>query len=197
MNSIFFGMICLMVLFPAWSFADSVLCDGGIVSNGDTAVDLIMKCGQPDWKDSRTEEVIDRLSKDTKRTTLLTADEWTYNFGESLFLRIVTIRNGVITGIRSGQRGAAGERDPPGPACDDRAISVGDRKPDILIKCGEPHFKNSFQEEIRERFGDSSVRTVVVTVEEWTYNFGPQRFIRVITFRNGTVVEIRTGGYGR
>jgi hypothetical protein len=74
---------------------------------------------------------------------------------------------------------------------------VGDSKADILIKCGEPFYKDAHQEELKERLPDSGTRTIIVTVEEWTYNFGPQRFMRIITFRNGQVVNIRTGGYVR
>lgn len=187
----------MMILLPAGSYADSISCDGGIVSTGDTSVELIMKCGQPEWKDSRTEEIVERLDKGFRRTTLITIEDWTYNFGEAQFLRIVTLRNGVIAGIRTGQRGTGKEQASSDGACGDRVISVGDTRTDILIKCGEPLYKNSHHEELKERFDDTSVRTVVVTVEEWTYNFGPQRFLRVITFRNGAVVDIRTGGYGR
>lgn len=190
-------ILFLIGLLPSSVNADSISCDGGIISNGDTAVDLIMKCGQPEWKDSHAEEVVDRLDRDVKRRTYITVEEWTYNFGPRQFLRIVTIRNGVISGIRTGQYGTSPDREPPGPACGDRVISVGDSKTDILIKCGEPLYKDSHQEEVRERFDDSSSRTVVVTVEEWTYNFGPQRFMRIITLRNNQVVDIRTGGYGR
>ena len=35
-----------------------------------------------------------------------------------------------------------------------------------------------------------------VKIEEWTYNFGPERFIRTLTFENGELVDIETGGYG-
>ena len=197
MNPLFRTVVLLIFLLPAWAFADSISCDGGIVSNGDTAVDLLMKCGQPEWKDTHTEEIGDTLNKDTRRKTQITVEEWTYNFGAYQFLRVVTLRNGVIAGIRTGQYGTSRGSDAPGPACGDRIISVGDTKADILIKCGEPFYKSSHEEELKERFDDASSRKVIVTVEEWTYNFGPQQFMRVITFRNGTVVDIRTGGYGR
>ncbi len=35
-----------------------------------------------------------------------------------------------------------------------------------------------------------------VTIEEWTYNLGPNRFLRILTFRNGVLANIKTGGYG-
>lgn len=189
--------IIAVCLLATQSYADSISCDGGIVSNGDTAVGLIMKCGQPEWKESRAEEIIDTSDKDVKRKTYITVEEWTYNFGPQQFLRVVTLRNGVITGVRTGTNGASKGSDAPGPACGDRVISAGDTKADILIKCGEPFSKSSHQEELKERLDDSSSRKAIVTVEEWTYNFGPQRFMRVITFRDGTVVDIRTAGYGR
>lgn len=197
MNRLFWPALLLVCLLPMRSYAGMFSCDGGVVSSGDSAVDLIMKCGQPQWKDSHTEEIVDRSDRDARHKTYITVEDWTYNPGENQFLRIVTLRNGVITGIRTGQRAPAKDQAPPGPACGDRVISVGDTKTDILIKCGEPIYKNSHQEELRERFEDSSSRTIAVTVEEWTYNFGPQRFLRIITFRNGVVVDIRTGNYGR
>jgi hypothetical protein len=40
------------------------------------------------------------------------------------------------------------------------------------------------------------VLKVSVKVEEWTYNSGPDRFLRIFSFRNGTITDIRTGGYG-
>jgi hypothetical protein len=170
-------------------------CDGGIVSDGDTTTDLLVKCGQPEWKDARTEKIVDSPAKGVRRKTFINVEEWTYNFGPSRFLRIVTIRNGVISGIRTGSYGASRDRE-PGPGCDDRIISLGDTKADVLIKCGEPFTKESYQEEVRERIGARSRRTVYVTVETWTYNFGPQRFMRMLTFRNGQIVDIGTAGYG-
>ncbi|MFQ5635323.1 MAG: DUF2845 domain-containing protein [Gammaproteobacteria bacterium] len=37
---------------------------------------------------------------------------------------------------------------------------------------------------------------VEIRVEEWTYNFGPRRLMRVIRFENGIVTSIRQLGYG-
>jgi hypothetical protein len=196
MRPLIFIILLVTGLFPLHAYADSLSCDGGIVSSGDTTVDLIMKCGQPEWKESHQEEITDLVYPRLKQRTYITVEQWTYNFGPQQLLRIVTIRNGVIAGVRTGQYGTSKGSESPGPACGDRVISVGDTKTDILIKCGEPFFKSSHQEELKERFDDSSSRKVIVTVEEWTYNFGPQRFMRIITFRNGTVVDIRTGGYG-
>jgi hypothetical protein len=45
--------------------------------------------------------------------------------------------------------------------------------------------------------GRKRIATVVrVTVEEWVYNDGPARFMRILTLENGKVVSIRKGNYG-
>lgn len=39
--------------------------------------------------------------------------------------------------------------------------------------------------------------TVTVNVEEWIYDFGPQRFIQFLTFESGKLIAIRSGNYGK
>jgi hypothetical protein len=190
-------VLLFLFLLPFRSYADSISCSGGIVSSGDRAVDLLIKCGQPEWKDTRSEEIVEGLGRDARRSTFVTEEDWTYNFGPDQFMRIVTIRNGVISEIRTAKSGAAKDREPAGPECGGRVISTGDTKADVLIRCGEPFYKTSHQEELKERFDGIGGRRVTVTIDEWTYNFGPQRFLRIITFRNGTVIDVRTGNYGR
>lgn len=39
--------------------------------------------------------------------------------------------------------------------------------------------------------------TITVNVEEWVYDFGPQRFIQFLTFEQGKLVQIKSGSYGK
>jgi hypothetical protein len=197
MNPLFLIILLSIGLFTSQADAASISCDGGIVSNGDAVVDLLMKCGQPEWKESHQEEITGQFSPGLKQRTYITVEQWTYNFGPQQFLRIVTIRNGVVSGIRTGQYGPSKDRGPVGPECEDRIISTGDTKGEVLAKCGEPFYRTSHDEELREQLDENRSRKLVVTVEEWTYNFGPQRFMRIITVRNSRVIDVRTGSYGR
>ena len=190
-------VVLLVSAFPTWSHASSISCAGGIISTGDSVVDLLIKCGEPAWKESHHEEFTDRLAPDLKHRTYVTVEQWTYDFGPQQLLRIVTIKNGVVAGVRTGREyGQPKDREPPGPECGDRIISRGESKGEVLAKCGEPFYRTSHDEELWEPMGATGSRRVAVTVEEWTYNFGPQRFMRIITFRNGRVVDVRTGNYG-
>ena len=35
-----------------------------------------------------------------------------------------------------------------------------------------------------------------MVVEDWTYNLGPHKLMRIITFENDVVVKVQTLGYG-
>jgi hypothetical protein len=94
--------------------------------------------------------------------------------------------------------------------CGNAIISVGDRKFDVLRKCGEPA-NVDVRQEIRSRNLGSVVLgpdnriqiypapflvDELVTIEEWEYNLGPTKFIRYLTFENGSLVSIALGDYG-
>jgi hypothetical protein len=80
-------------------------------------------------------------------------------------------------------------------SCEGGIVSTDDRSSDVLAKCGPPDFRDSHQEEVVQRLGDTKQK-VYINVEEWTYNLGPNQFIRIVVLKNGRIAEIRTGSYG-
>jgi hypothetical protein len=83
--------------------------------------------------------------------------------------------------------------------CGNDLIQPGDRKIEVLHACGEPDFVDTWEEILNRgyfRFGHFWPSVEQVKVEEWTYNFGPNRFIRILRFENGELVRIRDGDYG-
>lgn len=75
-------------------------------------------------------------------------------------------------------------------------IDVGDKKAEVLLKCGEPTWTEQWEEEVIERIDIDIARRIFITIDEWTYNLGPGRFIRTLKFRNGKLVDINIGDYG-
>ena len=188
-------VLLLVGLLPSALVAEEYRCADAIISVGDTSGELLMKCGEPDWKQSHAEEIIETLDKDSKRKTIISADEWTYNLGPDRFMRIFKLRDGKVVDVRSGGYGTSKEK-AGRSQCSDQIISVGDSAADVMAKCGKPAWQDKREEVIREQLDDNTARKVVVTVEDWTYNFGPNQFLRIFTFRNGKVADVRTGGYG-
>jgi hypothetical protein len=81
-------------------------------------------------------------------------------------------------------------------------ITEGDPLPRVLRLCGEPvDVQRSM--ELREPtywIGGRLIRAAgglrEVPIETWTYNFGPNSFMRRLRFEDGAVVSIETLGYG-
>ena len=93
--------------------------------------------------------------------------------------------------------------------CGTRPVTDGNTQEEVLRNCGEPTQTNSRY--ITRGSGYVNFRTrdalsgshqgnyffiEEVLVEEWIFNFGPNKFMRKVTFENGIVVEIDTLRYG-
>lgn len=86
--------------------------------------------------------------------------------------------------------------------CGNRLVDVGDTQDKVRALCGEPESietrtvlrRPSYWRHGRRVYYGEGV--VDVAAELWTYNFGPNRFMRRIRFVDGRVEEIESLGYG-
>jgi hypothetical protein len=189
--------------------AGALRCPGGIVSEGDRKVEVLARCGEPAQREVRPEEsALSVLDLDRNREVLderretATVEEWAYNFGPTQLLYFVTFRNGKVADIQTGGYGFAlprlGELGPEGWG---ESAAVGRRKLEVLRSCGEPASVDRRYVERARTVSGPRPRTLIerretVAVEEWTFNFGPNRLLYVFTFENGKVVRVETAGYG-
>lgn len=86
--------------------------------------------------------------------------------------------------------------------CGNKLVRDGDTRTAVLDLCGEPSDiqtrsilrRQSFLRNGRlVFFGDGFVE---VPVEVWTYNFGPYKLMRRVSFVDGLLDKIETLGYG-
>jgi len=75
--------------------------------------------------------------------------------------------------------------------CRGKLISLGDTKAEVLAKCGEPSLMEGGT---AERY--SLRRTGAASVEQWTYNFGPSKFMKILTFQGSKLKKIEGGQHG-
>jgi hypothetical protein len=83
--------------------------------------------------------------------------------------------------------------------CGNKLVDIGDRKIEVLEKCGNPLFVENWQEEVivyRGRLERQIRRLSNIDIEEWTYNFGANRFIYFLRFVNGRLNRIEEGQVG-
>jgi hypothetical protein len=98
--------------------------------------------------------------------------------------------------------------------CGSQLVTEGDHASQVRAACGEP---TGIQTRTIVRSGVTRQRLlrttppgvilqdeilipdrsfVEVVVEEWTYNLGPRKLMRLVRFENGFVVEVVPLGYG-
>lgn len=197
------GIAALLLLATPSASADSLECPGGIVSVGDLKVELLAKCGAPALREERFDTRAGELGTTARRVDLV-VEQWTYNFGPRRFIQVVTIERGKVVAIERGSYGYDPEKieaaaESVGRArCEPGTLRVGDRKLDAIAKCGEPRTRDSWEEKRPVLDAGTGAHTAwqVVTVESWTYDHGPRRFIEVVTLENGVITRIDRGGYG-
>jgi hypothetical protein len=94
--------------------------------------------------------------------------------------------------------------------CRGRIVSTGDSLSEVRELCSDPDTA-SHRIEIRTirgpdrcctHHGRTECRpgdeiTIVVEVDDWTYDFGRNRFVRYLRFERGHLTSIATGSYGR
>jgi hypothetical protein len=88
--------------------------------------------------------------------------------------------------------GVASTAHADGFRCGERLVSVGESIGEVQLKCGSPTTRDQRTE---VRGSESNLATV--TIETWMYNLGPHDFVRVLSFVDGTLRRIETGGYGK
>jgi hypothetical protein len=102
----------------------------------------------------------------------------------------------VLTAVVCGAQGLTWALD-----CEGRLVSEGQAPWEVQAICGEPAQVQDTVEIILQPVYDPFGRVVdhlpvAVPKSVWTYNFGSSRLIYFLTFRDGKLAHIETGGYG-
>jgi len=192
---------CCALLFLAAGGAtpaagsETLRCGKRLASAGDTKAEVLIKCGAPAWKDAWTDMVITNANTVNAVRVSIDRERWVYNFGHNSFLRYLLFENGRLTKVTTGDYGYDGAL-PSAERCDSTEIQTGITQYEILQRCGEPAFKDSRQVEQLTSADEHTNTLTIKRIDEWTYNFGPTKFLRILKFENGELVEVETGDHG-
>lgn len=85
-----------------------------------------------------------------------------------------------------------------GLRCGSRLIAIGDSTFRVESRCGKPAAKeySSLDETavIKGQGDELQESRKTVKVEKWTYDFGPGKLLKILTFKDGVLTGIETGG---
>lgn len=186
---------CLLVLGGAWpstASADSIRCDGRLVSVGDTSVTLRARCGAPDhlarYPVLRTTVATPSASSLGSRVRAVEEEVqlWTYVGDPGDLWRLVRVRRGVVESVTVLGRPASSNDD-----CTDTTPSDGTTVGEVRLTCGAPVDRSRWIEERSAGHAAGATRRLIVR-ERWIYDPGPGRLLRVLEFANGKLVSVST-----
>jgi hypothetical protein len=192
MNRLIGILLALAAAFQAGAAgADGTMrCDNRIASEGMAAASLLAVCGEPAYRDV--------WSGNFPGYGVGGSEEWYYNFGPNLLLRVIRLRDGKIAQIDADGYGFS---ELPHPPCEPSRIVEGLSKYRLVLLCGSPLTQQRRWVNVPlERYGRDGRRFggyySTVFQEEWIYNFGSRYLMRVVTLENGRVVDVQNGDRG-
>ena len=107
--------------------------------------------------------------------------------------------------------GPVARADGDGMRCGTKLVSSGDSLYEVRDRCGDPDATAQrvetriarnwvsfpcYRESNAIRCGSWVEQIVQITIDEWTYDFGKSNLIRHLTFEQGKLQRVATGGYG-
>lgn len=83
-------------------------CDPAIIHPGMSEFDLLIKCGEPVERDRHVELPVSPLFgwRRIPPVRPLQVEIWAYDFGDNRFMRFVTVVNGRVAEVKTGDRGS-------------------------------------------------------------------------------------------
>lgn len=182
---------CGTMLCAAAASAQAWSCDGGAVEMGASKYEVRTRCGEPALVDvTRVTRVAE--SGDDVLTAFVEVEDWLYDPGPNRLVVVLTFEEGRLIGVRAFGYGRA----PGARPSFDKVVALGEPAVRVLFLYGPPA-------DVEER-----IETVVVsrkgggtyprqrTVATWTYNLGPNRFMRIYRFLDGRLNAIEQGPRG-
>lgn len=179
----------LLLLAAGAAPAEAALrCGNRLVNEGDRDFQVRERCGEPFWIDEwRGVDVIDRhLPFERQREVRSSA--WTFNFGPRALMQRLVFVDGVLQRIDSLGYGVRAIGDSCNVDGDFSGLSSGE----IVARCGEPSSRREFRDAVVYRAGPRIESWRDPRREEWIYDFGGERLLRVLQLEQGRVVRMES-----
>jgi hypothetical protein len=183
---------CLALLAFACMLASpsafALRCGTRIVTEGTQDFQVRDRCGDPFYADTYyATEVFGALGP-VAQFREVQYDVWYYNFGPRALMRRFVFRDGVLLREETLGYGVDEIGDDCNPNRDYRGVSVGE----LMARCGEPATRRTNYDTLVRQPNPGYARYRDQRREEWIYDFGENRFLRLFRLIDGRVDDIET-----
>jgi len=100
-----YAAVLVCIVFVAASPALALRCGNNLVDVGDTKIEVLAKCGEPALKEEVGEDFTRESDSRETRKAKRYVEKWTYNFGSTRFMYVLTIRDGRVIDISTEDKG--------------------------------------------------------------------------------------------
>lgn len=163
-------------------------CGNRLVSDGAQDFQVRERCGDPFWSDRWTDVVVLGRDGPLESQREVQYDAWYYNFGPRQLMRRLLFRDGVLA--REDTLGYGVDR--IGENCEPNRLLDGLSAGELVALCGEPASRRSRNDALVRRPAPGVERWREQRREDWIYDFGDRRRVRLVRLVDGRVDTVES-----
>ncbi|HSX62380.1 MAG TPA: DUF2845 domain-containing protein [Tahibacter sp.] len=182
------ALFCL--LCAAIAPAHALRCGTRVVDDGDRDFAVRERCGEPFYVDQFTSVSVRGADGPLETQIEDVYDVWYYNFGPRRLMVRLLFLNGRLQREETLGYGVT----TIGDSCNLDTLPAGTSAGEIVAYCGEPAARRNQRRATVRRDGIGNERYTPVRAEEWTYDLGGSRLLRVLTLQNGRLIGVDAEG---
>ena len=176
-------VFALLLASPA---AHAMRCGNRVVSDGAQDFQVRERCGEPFWTDAYSNLEIVGAYGPVERQRSVQVEVWYYNFGPHALMRRLVFRDGILLREETLGYGVNAVGDDCNPNSSFSGLSAGE----LIARCGEPASRRTNADTLVRRPAPGVERWRDQRREEWIYDFGDRRFVRIVQFIDGQVTGV-------
>lgn len=182
------ALFCLLLALAAP--AQALRCGTRVIDDGDRDFAVRERCGEPFYVDQFTSVSVRGADGPVETQVEDVYDVWYYNFGPRKLMVRLLFLNGRLQREETLGYGVTAL----GDSCNLDSLSAGTSAGEIIAYCGQPASRRNQRRANVNRDNFGNERYTAVRVEEWTYDLGESRLLRVLTIQNGRLQSVSAEG---
>jgi hypothetical protein len=186
MHAMKYYFLLALLLIIASSPAHALRCGNRVISDGDRDFQVQDRCGAPFWSDTYYGvDIVDRGGRfERQREVQWTV--WYYNFGPNALMQRLVFLDGIL---RKSETLGYGVRE-IGTSCNANMSFTGLSSGELVARCGEPASRRQNNDTVVYRPGPRVESWRDQRREEWIYDFGDSRLLRIVQLIDGRVTSV-------
>lgn len=177
------SVVLVLLLLLASPSAFAMRCGNRLVNQGAQDFQVRERCGEPFYIDRYTGVDVIGAYGPVESQQTVQFDVWYYNFGSNQLLRRLVFRDGILAREETLGYGVA----EIGTDCNPNGIYDNLSSGELYARCGEPVSRRSATDTVVRRPVPGLERWRDQRREDWVYDFGDDRFLRLVHLVDGRV----------